>query len=84
MLSLKLAEVMWMREKKNGEPPVLLLDEMLAELDSERRTDLLNRLSVAEQTMLTTTDLDLFSMEFINRANIWDLHGGEVKARGFV
>ncbi len=36
VLSLKLAEVIWMREK-TGEWPVLLLDEVLAELDNERR-----------------------------------------------
>ncbi|MBN2145733.1 MAG: DNA replication/repair protein RecF, partial [Anaerolineales bacterium] len=48
MLALKLAEVAWMKEK-TGHWPVLLLDEVLAELDSRRRYDLLQRLSQSEQ-----------------------------------
>lgn len=75
MLALKLAEVEWMREKTN-QSPVLLLDEVLAELDSERRIDLLNRLSVSEQSLLTTTDLELFSDEYVGKATLWHVKGG--------
>jgi len=77
VLSLKLAEVIWMREK-TGEWPVLLLDEVLAELDTERRADLLARLAESEQTMLTTTDLDLFSEGFVDRAKLWHIHAGRL------
>lgn len=77
VLSLKLAEVIWMREK-TGEWPVLLLDEVLAELDTERRADLLSRLAESEQTMLTTTDLDLFSDNFVNNANLWYIRAGRL------
>lgn len=77
VLSLKLAEVIWMREK-TGEWPVLLLDEVLAELDTERRKDLLARLAESEQTMLTTTDLDLFSDSFVSRANLWYIQTGRL------
>ncbi len=75
MLALKLAEVKWMRAKTN-QSPVLLLDEVLAELDSERRIDLLNRLTVSEQALLTTTDLDLFSAEYVQKATLWHVKGG--------
>lgn len=80
VLALKLAEVAWMREK-SGQWPVLLLDEVLAELDTERRTDLLQRLLESEQVLMTTTDLDLFNSEFIRRANIWHIHGGQLLSR---
>lgn len=77
MLSLKLAEVAWMREK-TGEWPVILLDEVLAELDPARRVDLLTRIVESEQALLTTTDLDLFSSEYVKHARVWRIQAGEV------
>lgn len=76
-LSLKLAEVAWMKEK-TGQWPVLLLDEVLAELDVQRRDDLLNRLANSEQSLLTTTDLDLFSSKFTDHATIWQVRNGRL------
>ena len=64
---------------KSGHWPVLLLDEVLAELDPQRREDLLTRLSESEQALLTTTDLDLFSPGFIQNAHLWQVGGGQVK-----
>ena len=78
MLSLKIAEVAWMHHK-SGQWPVLLLDEVLAELDANRRADLLERLSQSEQALLTTTDLDLFSQEYVQRATLWNVHEGRLK-----
>jgi len=78
MLSLKMAEVAWMKSK-TGQWPVLLLDEVLAELDSRRRVDLLTRLAESEQVMLTTTDLDLFTADFVKEANLWQIRGGAVQ-----
>jgi DNA replication and repair protein RecF len=77
LLAIKLAEVDWLKEK-NGFWPVLLLDEVLAELDDQRRKDLLDRLQKTEQSLLTTTDLDLFSDEFKSAAAKWDIKGGEL------
>ncbi len=77
MLSVKLAEVSWMDEK-TGFLPVLLLDEALAELDPIRRLDLLSRLSNGGQILLTTTDLDLFSGEFVENAIVWKVSDGRV------
>ncbi len=75
MLAIKLAEVNWLNEK-NGDWPVLLLDEVLAELDDTRRHDLLDRLAKTEQSLLTTTDLDLFSEEFQRSATQWKIKNG--------
>ncbi|MEN8240415.1 MAG: DNA replication/repair protein RecF [Chloroflexota bacterium] len=64
MMTMKLAEVGWMHEK-TGHWPVLLLDEVLAELDEERRADLIARVSQSNQSLLTTTDLLMFNPEVI-------------------
>ncbi len=78
MLALKIAEVNWMKAK-TGQWPVLLLDEVLAELDPQRRQDLLAHLIGSEQTLLTTTDLDLFTPEFIAHTTQWRLHNGSLR-----
>jgi DNA replication and repair protein RecF len=78
ILSLKLAEVAWMKDK-TGQWPVLLLDEVLAELDRQRRGDLLARLSESEQSLMTTTDLDLFAPEFVRQAVLWQVRAGRVE-----
>lgn len=62
--------------QKSGEWPVLLLDEVLAELDTQRRQDLLDFLAEGEQSLLTTTDLNLFSPSFVRRAAIWTIRAG--------
>jgi DNA replication and repair protein RecF len=78
ILALKIAEVAWMNAK-SGHWPVLLLDEVLAELDTERRFDLLARLDQSEQVLLSTTDLDLFDPEYVKKAVVWQVSGGRVE-----
>ena len=78
LLSLKLAEVSWMKEK-TGHAPVLLLDEILAELDIQRRSDLLETLYESEQGLLTTTDMKLFADDFSSRATLWEVQDGTIK-----
>ncbi|MCJ7723838.1 MAG: DNA replication/repair protein RecF [Anaerolineales bacterium] len=80
LLSLKLAEVEWMKER-TGEWPVILLDEVMAELDLQRHRDLLKYLAVSEQVLLTTADLTMFTPEFIESAVRWDLQAGTVKVQ---
>ncbi|MBN1535900.1 MAG: DNA replication/repair protein RecF [Anaerolineales bacterium] len=79
ILALKLAEVAWMQEK-TGHWPVFLLDEVLAELDIQRRKDLLSRLVNCEQAILTTTDLDLFASELIDTAHICRIQDGRIQS----
>jgi len=78
LLSLKFAEVAWMKSRI-GDTPVLLLDEIMAELDTERRNDLLNPIEDVEQAMLTTTDKSMFAPEFVSACDTWDVHEGIVK-----
>ncbi|MEK6575452.1 MAG: DNA replication/repair protein RecF [Chloroflexota bacterium] len=77
VLSLKLAEMAWMTEKA-GEPPILLLDEVLAELDPQRRRDLLKRVGGVEQSVMTTTDLNLFEAGFVEKALVWRVTSGTI------
>jgi DNA replication and repair protein RecF len=78
LLALKLAEVTWIKDK-TGEWPVLLLDEILAELDTQRRADLQTYLLEYEQTLLTTTDLSLFEPSFVQQGTVWQVEQGMVK-----
>ena len=66
IMSLKFAEMDWLKEKSE-ELPVLLLDETLAELDLNRRKDLLKTLENGGQAILSTADLELFPQDFIDR-----------------
>ena len=80
LLSLKLAEVNWM-EERTGEWPVILLDEVMAELDVNRRADLLKYIGEREQVLFTTADLNLFSPEFVEKAEVWKVEGGVIIPR---
>ncbi len=53
-LALKLAEVQYLQARL-GEPPVLLLDDVLSELDLERQGELLRLLDERVQTFVTST-----------------------------
>lgn len=78
LLALKLAEVAWMKER-TGEWPVTLLDEVMAELDPERRADLIHYVEDSEQIMLTSTDSSMFAPDFLKEAEIWHVVEGTVQ-----
>jgi len=78
LLSLKLAEVNWMKDR-TGEWPVILLDEVMAELDLLRRADLLKYVGESEQVLFTTTDLNLFPSDFVQKADVWRVENGKVE-----
>jgi DNA replication and repair protein RecF len=77
VMAFKLAELEWMRQRI-GEWPILLLDEVVAELDAQRRAYLLERIDGATQTLTTTTELDIFTEEFLQRATIWQVKEGQI------
>ncbi len=78
LLSLKLAEVNWMKDR-TGEWPVILLDEVMAELDLYRRADLLKYVGESEQVLFTTTDVNLFPSDFVEKVEVWRVSGGKVE-----
>jgi DNA replication and repair protein RecF len=77
VLALKLAEAEWMRGRL-GEWPVLLLDEVMAELDAKRRVYLLGRINGANQSLMTSTGLELFGEEFCQRARLLRVAAGQI------
>jgi DNA replication and repair protein RecF len=77
LLALKLAEIEWMKDR-TGQWPVLLLDEVLVELDAQRRQDLLASLDTVEQAVLTTTDLHSFRPAFVEKSEVWQVNSGAI------
>ncbi len=55
VLALKVALAHWVRES-TGEPPILLLDDALSELDATRRALLLQEARSFPQSVVTATD----------------------------
>src|SRR5439155_25922863 len=78
VLSLKLAELQRISEHLD-EPPVLLLDDVLAELDVMRQGLLMSAVRPDMQTIITTTHLSEFKPEWIDDAAIFDVEGGTVR-----
>lgn len=79
VMALKLAELAWMRGRI-GEWPILLLDEVIAELDAHRRAYLLERLDGVTQTLMTTTELEIFTPSFLQRTSILRVTEGQIEA----
>ena len=78
MLAMKLAEIEWLNER-TGEEPILLLDEVMAELDEQRRQDLANRVVHVQQTILTTTEAGMFQHRFREQATLWQVVEGTLQ-----
>lgn len=78
MLALKLAEIQWMAAQ-TGETPVLLLDEVVAELDAHRRALLLSYVQQASQAILTATDPGMFTPDFLETAASMTISNGRVQ-----
>jgi DNA replication and repair protein RecF len=77
-VSLKLAELEFIRSE-TGEEPILLLDDVMSELDEERRQYLMNSVHGDQQVIITTTDLSAFSPSFLEQAAVWAIDGGRVE-----
>lgn len=78
LLALKLAEVNWLHQR-TSEMPVLLLDEIMSELDTQRREDLLAALTECDQAILTSADLSMFSKHFVRKHSVWHVSRGLVR-----
>jgi DNA replication and repair protein RecF len=77
ILALKMAEIGWMTAV-TGEQPVLLLDEVVAELDAQRRAALLQTVQTAQQAVLTATDPAMFTGEFLAQATSLKVEHGRI------
>ncbi len=78
VLALKLSELDIITEK-TGDEPVLLLDDVLAELDDIRQNYLLKSINKNTQTIITSVDTVLFEDEFLKDVKIYNIENGSVK-----
>ena len=74
-LALKLAELQAMAES-TGEKPILLLDDVMSELDAQRRAALLEALADVRQGIVTTTNWGQFSRDFQQNAQLLQIETG--------
>ena len=78
-----LAEIGWMKATTN-DTPILLLDEVSAELDQHRRAALLAHVveqvrgKGTAQAILTSTDPGLFTADFLAEATVLAVREGRV------
>jgi len=77
-LSLRLAEAQFLRERR-GEPPLLLLDDILSEMDASRRDSVLAALGDVDQMLVTGTDWDRFSRSFMEDASLFAVEAGSTR-----
>ena len=81
VLAIKLSEIDFI-ENIAGESPVLLLDDVLAELDKTRQNYLLNSIKPETQTIITTTDISGFDKNFIEDIEVFNIESGNVVETG--
>ena len=77
VLALKLAELQIIKEK-NNEIPLLLLDDVLAELDNIRQNFLLSAIDDEIQMVITSVDTLAFDEEFLENVDIVKISAGEI------
>lgn len=81
VVSIKLAEAAVLAAR-TGEPPVLLLDDVLSELDADRRRDLLAKLGEPGQVIITSVEADPFPEAVIVRSEVRCISRGAIVACG--
>ncbi|MEG4519780.1 MULTISPECIES: DNA replication/repair protein RecF [unclassified Microcoleus] len=77
VLALKLAELQLIEEVV-GEAPLLLLDDVLAELDLSRQNQLLETIQERFQTLITTTHLGAFDAQWLRQTQILSVVAGQI------
>jgi DNA replication and repair protein RecF len=64
--------------EETGETPILLLDEVVAELDERRRRLLLETVEKAAQSVITATDPGMFTPAFLETATTMTVDNGRI------
>lgn len=77
VLSLKLSELDIITDK-TGDDPILLLDDVLAELDDIRQNYLLKSINPSTQTIITSVDTLLFEEDFLKDVQIYKIEKGSI------
>ena len=82
VLALKFAEIELITNK-SGYSPVLLLDDVLAELDKSRQNYLLRSISPDTQTIITSVDYGIIENEFLRNVKLYDVCGARLIEREY-
>ncbi|MSQ25058.1 MAG: DNA replication/repair protein RecF [Dehalococcoidia bacterium] len=77
-VALKLAEAEYMTQR-TGTQPTLLLDDILSELDADRRGFLLERVADSPQALITTADLPSLQGTLLRDAAVLEIVAGAVR-----
>ena len=77
VLSLKLAEINYLKEK-TGTYPVLLLDDVLSELDKNRQLKLLDAINENVQTFITTPSISDIKEDLLKKAKVFKIENGKI------
>lgn len=80
VLAVRFAETYYM-EAATGEKPVLLLDDLMSELDEDRKRAVLGMLDSDSQTLLTCTEAELVT-QYLQPAAVWKMDGGRLARSG--
>ena len=81
VLAMKLAEAQYLLGQR-GREPVLLLDDVLSELDSARRSHVLDRASRFRQCFITTSDTDIIEERYLSQMTRYVVRRGSVEPVG--
>lgn len=81
VLALKLAELELVGQVL-GEPPLLLLDDVLAELDPQRQQRLLEAVGQGHQCLVSATHVDLFSAGWRAASQVIRIETGRMTGAG--
>ena len=77
VLSLKLAEINYLKDK-TGTYPVLLLDDVLSELDKNRQLKLLDAINENVQTFITTPSISDIKEDLLKKAKVFKIEDGNI------
>ena len=77
VLSLKLAEINYLKSK-TGTYPVLLLDDVLSELDKNRQLKLLDAINENVQTFITTPSISDIKEDLLKKAKVFKIKNGNI------
>lgn len=78
IISYKLSELLIVKQLK-GEYPILILDDLFSELDSQKILNIIKMLNKEVQTFITTTDITNIKKELLVNCNLYKVENQKVE-----
>nr|YP_002049247.1 putative DNA repair and genetic recombination protein RecF [Paulinella chromatophora]ACB43037.1 putative DNA repair and genetic recombination protein RecF [Paulinella chromatophora] len=79
VLALKIAELELINQV-HKDPPILILDDVMAELDSGRQELLLKTMGANYQCLISSTNLDIFTPDWRKNSQVIEVVSGHLKS----